>query len=484
MEEKVKTILDYFEQINAIPRCSKNEEQIGLWLKQWAETKQLAVKKDAAGNLLIKVPPTPGYENAPIIVIQGHTDMVCEKTPDSTHDFSNDPIKNIIDGDWLRADNTTLGADNGIAIALAMAVADDESIAHPPLELLFTVDEETGLNGAKELEPGFIEGRVLLNVDSETEGIFTVGCAGGKHTHISRKLTLTDLAGKNQIFNLNISGLHGGHSGIDIIKQRASANKILARTLHQLAIACDIQMISLKGGSAHNAIARAADAVFACDPAESETLTKIIAAFERSVKTEYEAIEISPAISLSPTDLVREEKSALSAQETIAVINLILALPHGVMGMSTLSKDLVESSNNLATIETRDKTLHVVTSQRSSVMSRMDEITASINAVAALAGAETTFDSEFAPWTPYMQSALLKRCQEVYQQVFGKKAIVKSIHAGLECAIIGDKYPGMDMISFGPTLEDAHSPGEGLYVPSVGGVWNFMVALLESYDSK
>src|SRR5210317_161869 len=264
MDEKVKSILDYFEQINAIPRCSKNEEQIGLWLKQWAETKQFVVKKDAAGNLLVKVPPTPGYENAPVIVIQGHTDMVCEKTPGSKHDFSNDPIKNIIDGDWLRADNTTLGADNGIAIALAMAVANDESIAHPPLELLFTVDEETGLNGAKELEPGFIEGRVLLNVDSETEGVFTVGCAGGRHTHISRKLTLTDLAEERQLFNLNISGLHGGHSGIDIIKQRASANKILARTLHWLAIACDIQLASIKGGTAHNAIARDANAVFAC----------------------------------------------------------------------------------------------------------------------------------------------------------------------------------------------------------------------------
>jgi len=484
MEEKVKSILDYFEQINAIPRCSKNEEQIGLWLKQWAETKQLAVKKDAAGNLLVKVPPTPGYENAPIIVIQGHMDMVCEKSTESDHDFSRDPIRLVYDGDWLRAENTTLGADNGIAIALALALADDESVVHPPLELLFTVDEETGLNGAKRLEPGFVEGKLLLNVDSETEGVFTVGCAGGRNTNISRKLTFTALGDESRIFELSIGGLCGGHSGIDIIKQRACANKILARTLYQLSLACDIRLISIKGGSAHNAIARAADAVFACDPAESETLTKIIAAFERSVKTEYEAIEISPAISLSPTDLVREEKSALSAQETIAVINLILALPHGVMGMSTLSKDLVESSNNLATIETRDKTLHVVTSQRSSVMSRMDEITASINAVAALAGAETTFDSEFAPWTPYMQSALLKRCQEVYQQVFGKKAIVKSIHAGLECAIIGDKYPGMDMISFGPTLEDAHSPGEGLYIPSVGGVWNFMVALLESYDSK
>jgi len=484
MEEKVKTILDYFEQINAIPRCSKNEEQIGLWLKQWAETKQLAVKKDAAGNLLIKVPPTPGYENAPIIVIQGHTDMVCEKTPDSTHDFSNDPIKNIIDGDWLRADNTTLGADNGIAIALAMAVADDESIAHPPLELLFTVDEETGLNGAKELEPGFIEGRVLLNVDSETEGIFTVGCAGGKHTHISRKLTLTDLAGKNQIFNLNISGLHGGHSGIDIIKQRASANKILARTLHQLAIACDIQMISLKGGSAHNAIARDADVAFASASENSGDLTRMVSEFERTVQTDYGTIEANLAIILRAAESPAQKITALSVAETRNVINLLLSLPHGVMGMSTVFTDLVETSNNLATVEIKDDTLQILTSQRSLTRSRLDEITNSISAMAAIAGTDTRYDSEYPPWTPNMQSALLELCQKIYKQVFDQEAKVKSVHAGLECAIIGDKYEGMDMISFGPDIRDPHSPNEGLYIPSLGKVWQFMVALLKSYDSK
>ena len=484
MEEKVKTILDYFEQINAIPRCSKNEEQIGLWLKQWAETKQLAVKKDAAGNLLIKVPPTPGYENAPIIVIQGHTDMVCEKTTDSTHDFSNDPIKNIIDGDWLRADNTTLGADNGIAIALAMAVADDESIAHPPLELLFTVDEETGLNGAKELEPGFIEGRVLLNVDSETEGMFTVGCAGGKHTHISRKLTLTDLAGKNQIFNLNISGLHGGHSGIDIIKQRASANKILARTLHQLAIACDIQMISLKGGSAHNAIARDADVAFASASENSGDLTRMVSEFERTVQTDYGTIEANLAIILRAAESPAQKITALSVAETRNVINLLLSLPHGVMGMSTVFTDLVETSNNLATVEIKDDTLQILTSQRSLTRSRLDEITNSISAMAAIAGTDTRYDSEYPPWTPNMQSALLELCQKIYKQVFDQEAKVKSVHAGLECAIIGDKYEGMDMISFGPDLRDPHSPNEGLYIPSLGKVWQFMVALLKSYDSK
>jgi dipeptidase D len=483
MEKNVKVILDYFEQINAIPRCSKNEEQVGLWLKQWAATKQFEIKEDAAGNLLVKVPPTAGYENAPIIVIQGHMDMVCEKSPDSTHDFSKDPIQNIIDGDWLRADNTTLGADNGIAIALAMAVAGDEDIAHPPLELLFTVDEETGLNGAKELEAGFVEGRVLLNVDSETEGVFTVGCAGGRHTHISRKLELADLGQESQFFNLNVSGLHGGHSGIDIIKQRASANKILARTLHRLATVCDIQLLSIKGGTAHNAIARDADAVFACAAGNSDELARIVSETECTVLIDYDTIENNLAINLSAAESAVQNMTALSVTETRAAINLLLSLPHGVMGVSTAFTNLVETSNNLATVELKGDTLQILTSQRSLTKSRLDEISATIRATAALVGADTRCDSEYPPWTPNMQSVLLEICKKVYNRVFDQEATVKSVHAGLECAIIGDKYEGMDMISFGPDLRDPHSPNEGLYIPSLEKIWQFMVALLASYGS-
>lgn len=481
MEEKVKAILDYFEQINAIPRCSKNEEKIGLWLEQWAETKRLAVKKDAAGNLLIKVPPTAGYENAPVIVIQGHMDMVCEKSPDSPHDFSKDPIRHIIAGDWLRADNTTLGADNGIAIALALALASDDGLIHPRLELLFTVDEESGLNGAKKLEPGFIEGRVLLNVDSETEGVFTVGCAGGRHTQISRKIALTKLAEGSQFFNLKVSGLHGGHSGIDIIKQRASANKILARTLHRLSATGDIRLVSMQGGTAHNAIARDAEAIFACDAEKSEALAKMVSEFEDIVRAEYNGIESALAISLSPADSAAAKKTALGPAETRAAVNLLLCLPHGVMGMSTVFDNLVETSNNLATVEIKDGTLKILTSQRSLTASRLDAATAIVAAAAALAGADAESGSEYPPWTPDMQSELLKRCKKVYERVFNQTARVESIHAGLECAIIGDKYPGMDMISFGPNLKDPHSPNEALDISSLGKLWNFVAALLKSY---
>jgi len=291
MDQNVDKVLKFFQQINQIPRCSKNEKKIVLWLKQWAGGKQFPVAVDSAGNMVVTVAPTAGYEHSPGIVIQGHVDMVCEKSPDSDHNFSRDPIRHVFEGDWLGADKTTLGADNGIAIALAMALATDAKVAHPQLELLFTVDEETGLNGAKLLAPGFVKGKVLLNVDSETEGVFTVGCAGGRNTLVSRKLTFADLAEDSACFSLKMQGLHGGHSGIDIHKQRANANKVLARTLDRLFKSCPIRLVSLKGGSAHNAIPRDAAAIFACNPSDTATVNKIVGEFEKIVQPEYASIE-------------------------------------------------------------------------------------------------------------------------------------------------------------------------------------------------
>ena len=481
MDQKVARILELFQQINEIPRCSKHEERIVLWLRQWAEEKQFRVKVGAGGNMVITVPPSAGYEHSPGIVIQGHVDMVCEKSPDSDHDFTRDPIRHVFKDDWLMADKTTLGADNGIALAMAMALATDDKVAHPQLELLFTVDEETGLNGAKLLEPGFVKGKVLLNVDSETEGEFTVGCAGGRNTLVSRKLTSEDLAEDSPFFNLKVQGLHGGHSGIDIHKQRANANKVLARTLNRIIQSCPIRLLSLKGGTAHNAIPRDAAATFACDPSEAATVTKIISEFEKTIQAEYAPIESLMTIALSPVDSGSQENKALSQQESQRVVDLILTLPHGVMGMSADIEGLVETSNNLARVELIDGSLQILTSQRSSVMSKMDEVTTIINASAALAGADFQSDSEFSPWTPDMQSALLKRCKEVYEKISGRQPTILSLHAGLECAIFGEKYEGMDMISFGPTMQDPHSPNERLFIPSIGKVWEFMVALLKSY---
>ena len=481
MDNNVERILGLFQQINAIPRCSKNEEKIVLWLRRWAEEKQFPVKVDAGGNMVITVAPSGGYEHSPVIVIQGHLDMVCEKSPDSGHNFTSDPIRHVIEDNWLRADKTTLGADNGIAIALAMALATDDKVGHPQLELLFTVDEETGLNGAKLLEPGFVKGKVLLNVDSETEGEFPVGCAGGRNTRVSRKLSFVDLADDSTCFCLKMQGLHGGHSGIDIHKQRANANKVLARTLDRIITSCPIYLVELKGGTAHNAIPRDATAIFASDPTKAETIAEMVRDFEKTVQAEYANIEPLMSMALSPVDSGSQQTKSLSKQETRKVIDLILSLPHGVMGMSPNFEGLVETSNNLARVEISNGSLKILTSQRSSVLSKMDEVTTVINATAALAGADSQSDSEFSPWTPNMESALLKRCKDVYQNVTGRQPTIQSLHAGLECAIIGEKYESMDMISFGPTMEDPHSPNERLFIPSIGKVWNFMVALLKSY---
>ena len=484
MKETTKRILDFFEQINAIPRCSKKEKEIGLWLEQWGEDNGFAVKKDPAGNLLITVPASAGFEKAPIIVIQGHMDMVCEKSPDSAHNFDKDPIRHSYDGDWLYADHTTLGADNGIALALAMAVVADADVGHPPLELLFTVDEETGLNGAKKIEADLMQGRIFLNIDSETEGLFTVGCAGGRHTQVSLALNFSEKMEAGTTFKLSVHGLKGGHSGIDIHKQRANANQILARALHHLAESGGLRLAAIKGGSAHNAIPRDAFAVFACQSDVGTGLDHIISEFEQTVKAEYETREPEIALTLAAVEPEEQAKMVLSAEQTAAVINLLLAIPHGVLGMSSTFEGLVETSNNLATLEMSDNHLKILTSQRSSVISRLNEATDRIQAIAALAGAEAKSGSEYPPWTPDMNAALLKRCNAVYEDLFERKPKIMALHAGLECAVIGAKYADMDMISFGPDIEDPHSPTERLFIPSLERVWDFMVALLKSYQSS
>jgi dipeptidase D len=481
MDGKTREILDIFEKISSIPRCSKHEEKISQWLEQWAADKGFAVRKDSTKNMVIKVSATPGVDNAPGIVIQGHMDMVCEKTDDSEHDFSTDPIRFVYDKEWLKADKTTLGADNGIGLAFGMALAVDPKVIHPPLELVFTVDEESGLRGAEAMTNDFIEGKVLLNVDSEEEGIFTVGCAGGVDTHISLALDYEHIPEDYNIYKISAFGMHGGHSGIDIHKHRASANKILARVLHFIKQPIDFRIISIKGGTTHNAIAREAEATVTFTPQHFSKAQDIISEFEETVHNEYAQAEATLALSLNQVQSKRVHGSALSPTASDKVIQLLLAIPHGVAGMSADIGDLVETSNNLATVEIKNQTLQILTSQRSSVMSRLTEITSQVEAAAALAGAVFKNENSYPAWQPNMTSPLLKHCKEVYKDIFGADPEVQSIHAGLECGIIGSKHKGMDMISFGPTIEDPHSPDEKLYVPSIKRVWDFMVALLQSY---
>jgi dipeptidase D len=481
MNSKTREILDFFNGISSIPRCSGAEEQLAKWLQQWADEKGYAHQSDSAGNLKITVAASQGYEDAPGIVLQGHMDMVCEKSLDSDHDFSKDPIQLEYDGDWLRACKTTLGADNGIALALGMALGSDAGLAHPQIELLFTVDEESGLNGAKKLEAGFIQGNILLNVDSETEGVFTVGCAGGQDIHIKKDLAWTKLPDAVELFKLNVQGLTGGHSGIDIHRGRANANKVLGRVLHHIHAASPIRLISFNGGTAHNAIPRDASATIACETAHIKTMQNIVSEFKQTLLSEYAVAEKNMSLSLLQLDMNHKQTTALSTADTQSVIHLLLAIPNGAQSMSADFENLVETSVNLATVTVENKKLQILTSQRSSVRSRLEDITSTVEAVAALAGAESRRENDYPPWQPDMDAALLQRCTGLYRKLFNREPIIQAIHAGLECAIIGSKYAGMEMISLGPTLENPHSPEERLYIPSIEGVWEFLAAFLKSF---
>ena len=479
MTDPTQRILDLFEQLNAIPRCSKNEEAVCRWLQQWADGRGFAFRADAAGNLVIEVPASSGYETAPTVVIQNHVDMVCEKRPDSPHDFSTDPIRHIIDGDWLRADGTSLGADNGAAVALAMALASDGTVAHPPLELLFTVDEETGLTGAQALEPGFVTGRILLNIDSEDEGVFTVGCAGGTDSHIERPLSATACDPQRPLFQVSVSGLRGGHSGVDIGKHRASANKVLARALDALWASAPFRLVDITGGTTHNAIARDAEALVSCAPDQHAAAAAAVAALERVLHAENRETEPGLALALVPAAAPAPDQ-AISESDTRTVIDLLLALPHGVAAMSARIPGLVETSANLAVVRHENGRLKILHSKRGTVMSRLAAITADMAAMARLAGATVKTGTRYPSWEPDLASPLLERCKTVYQRCFQAAPKVEIIHAGLECAIIGSKYSGMDMISFGPTMENPHSPDERLYLPSIGRIWQFTTALMAS----
>lgn len=483
MDEVTEKILSLFREVSSVPRQSGQEDKIATWLKEWALSKGFSVKFDSVNNVIIGVPASKGYDNLPAIVIQGHMDMVCEKACGCNHDFTKDPIVPVIEGDWLKAQGTTLGADNGIALAIALALAEDTGVSHPPLELLFTVDEETGLTGANALMPDFITGKVLLNVDSEDEGVFTVGCAGGLNSTIRMPLEYSAVPEDSLLFRLVVSGLSGGHSGVDIHEKRANANKLLAEVLQELIDDADIMLLDIIGGSAHNAIPRHAEAIIALTPNSMETVLSTISAFEKRMKAEYTGHE--PSLSVILEEYVSEMYTkAITDCFARKVLGILLHLPHGVASISPAIPGLVETSNNLATVNIEDGELVVVSSQRSSVDSGLAVITEKVTSVADKYGANCSHGSGYPAWQPDLSSQLLQRCREVYFSVFDKYARIEAIHAGLECAVIGSKYEGMDMISFGPTIKNPHSPDERLYIPSVRKIWDFMVALLASFKDE
>jgi dipeptidase D len=445
----------------------------------WARENGLEARTDEAQNILIEVPATPGYENSQKLVLQGHMDMVCEKAKGFDHDFDNDPIELVYTDDgWLTANQTTLGADNGIAIAMAMVAATDENIAHPPLELLFTTDEETGLTGASSLQPGFIKGKQLLNIDSEDEGVFTVGCAGGEDARLRLPFVADENLPTHSAMKLVGGGMSGGHSGIDIIEERANAIKLLFRAIHLLSCETDVRISSLSGGTARNAIARDAEAILLIPTADVAAAKSAIAELERKLQAEYAKTDPNLTLELKSGN---GDSKASSAEMTRRAIDIVIAYPHGVTAMSKDIDGLVETSNNMATISTQDGQLVILSNQRSSNMDSLAMICEHAMSVARLAGGEGETSGGYPSWKPNMESELLARCLEVYENRFGKKPIVEAIHAGLECGIIGSKYEGMDMISFGPTIKNPHSPDEKINIESIGKTWDFMVALFESY---
>lgn len=468
-------VLSNFEKISSIPRGTKYEAGIRNWLLTWAAEHHCTSRTDAAGNLAIYVPASAGHEDGPTLILQGHMDMVWQKTSESTHDFEHDPIRLIRDGDWIRADGTTLGADNGIGIALMMSIVEDESVKHPPLELLLTVEEEMGVVGADNLDPSLLSGKTLINVDSETEGVFTVGCAGGGSVYITLPVTW-EIKERETIFTLKVSGLQGGHSGEDINKFRTNANKLLARLLDGIQRGLPIQLSALKGGTARNAIPRDAEAVFVCAPDKKESCKEIFAVLLAAIQSELAKTETGLVLSLS--EIKSESIRVISQAETQAAIRLLMALPHGVSSMFADMPAFVEVSNNIGVMELKEDGLSVVSTNRSAVFSKLEEMTRRVETVAWLAGAKAERTKMFPPWQPNMESSLLKKCVETFRSIQEEDPKIEITHGGLECGILSDRCGGLDTISMGPTIKDLHSPDECLYIPSLVRTWEFFKIFL------
>lgn len=468
-------VWSYFYDICQIPRESKHEEKITEWITNVAKELGLPCRQDSAGNVVISKPATSGYENAPAVILQGHVDMVCEKNNDVVHDFRKDPIKIKREGNFITADGTTLGADNGIGVAAALAVLASKDITHPPLEALFTVDEETGLTGASTVAPDFVKGRILLNCDSEEEGTLYIGCAGGKDTEISLDINWEDAPKGMKSVIVKIKGLKGGHSGLDIAEQRANATQQLNRVIWNATEKFNLNIYKIEGGNKHNAIPREADYKLLIPENELEKFKKFINEFEATLKNEFKNREPNLALLVEETDYPERVFSDESQKKTV---NLIYILPHGVQKMSFDIPDLVETSTNLAIVRTTDEKLEILTSQRSSVASEILDIADKVKACGLLAGGAVHQDEGYPGWTPNVNSQILNLMKRTYSELFGKEPEVKAIHAGLECGIIGEKFPGMDMISFGPTILGAHSPDERVEIKSVEKFWDLLVAVL------
>ncbi len=465
----------HFEQILKIPHCSENEKGLGDYIIRVAEQNNLAWKRDTAGNVVVTKDATPGYENSVGVILQGHLDMVCEKNSDVKFDFSRDPIQAEIRKDWIQAKGTTLGSDNGIGLSAALAIMEDKELQHPPMEFLFTVEEETGLIGAAQIQPDFLSGKRLLNLDSEEEGEFTIGCAGGADSEISLPLQRKQIQ-NGDLCRVKLFGLRGGHSGIDINQGRGNAIKLLARMLWQAEKIMPFNLISFEGGNLRNAIPREACADLRVDSEQFEALSSLFKEAYDKINFEVKAVEDGIKFSFEKIDEDRPDPLHPSSQKVL--ISILLSIPHGVMAKHPEIKDLVETSSNLASCITGETHAEIICSSRSSTASAIEATRDTIAAACKLAGAQITQPEGYPGWTPNLQSSLLKIMKDVYTKKFQKEPKIGAIHAGLECGIIGEKFSGMDMISFGPTIEHPHSPEERVHLGSTELFWEFLTTVL------
>ncbi|MFA6870819.1 MAG: aminoacyl-histidine dipeptidase [Bacteroidaceae bacterium] len=471
-------VFHYFDEICQVPRPSKHEEKIVAYLKEFGAKHQLETKVDAVGNVLIKKPATKGCEKMQGVILQSHIDMVCEKNADVEHDFNVDPIETYVDGDWLRAKGTTLGADNGIGVATELAILASTTIEHGPLECLFTIDEETGLTGAFALKEGFMDGSILINLDSEDEGELFIGCAGGIDTvakfHYKEEAVPEDYF----FFRIDVKGLVGGHSGDDIDKGRANANKLLTRFLLQSMKKYPLSLCKIEGGNLRNAIPREGYAIAAIPATFKEAIRVDFNLFAAAMEKEYAQQEefMQFVLQSHPTPSPAIEKAV--AKKLLLSLHAVV---NGVFAMSQEIKDFVQTSNNLASIKMNEPgVITVQTSQRSSVNSSKEDVNASVAAAFELADAEVKSGEGYPGWNPNPDSAILRVAVASYKAVFGVEPEVKAIHAGLECGLFLEKYPSLDMVSFGPTLRGVHSPDERMLIPTVAKFWDHLLHVLKN----
>lgn len=474
-----KTLWSYFDAITQIPRCSGKEERILAYLVGIAEKRGLATRRDKVGNLVIVVPATSGCEKAPTVVLQGHVDMVCEKNSDVSLDFDRDGIPVVRDGDWITAKGTTLGGDNGVALASMLALLDEPPARHGTLELLFTVDEERGLSGAGGIEPHMLTGRVLLNLDSEEEGFVTVGCAGGGDTIIALKGTREAAPSGWETVTLALRGLQGGHSGIDILENRANSLRCLGRVLDRVQRAVGgFRLVSLQGGSKRNAIPREATAVVALPAGGRAKAAALCEAAVRDLRAEFSPTD--PKLELRLEDAPEGAARPFSAADSAHALTLLLTIPTGVLAMNRGIAGLVETSTNLGVVDGSEDTLRFVSCTRSSLAPALEGVRQGIRALGEALGCAVSLEPSYPGWNPNLESKLLARFKEVHREVTGAEVNVMAIHAGLECGILGERFPGMDMISFGPDLKGVHAPGEKLSVPSTGRFFHLLKELLQA----